>query len=151
MKKITLALFMLLWLTSCGLATPVPIVNATLGREFTLAPDQTATITDTNLTIRLIGVDGDQRCPSEIECAISGLVSLSLAVQLGAAEPTEIDLQVFTSDDGSVSDVHFEGIEDRATYADYLIRVVGVLPYPAKSFDEIKDSKYRVSLLVSNK
>ena len=148
MKKIILVLLLILLLTGCGSATPAPVV-APVGSEFTLAPNQTATIANTELTIRLIGVGGDQRCPSQIECAVSGPVSLSLSAQVGNQAPTNIDLQVFTGNDGRAPDIQFQGIQDRTTYAGYVIRVVGVLPYPAKSFNEIKDSAYRVTLIVS--
>jgi len=148
MKKIILVLLLILLLTGCGSATPAPVV-APVGSEFTLATNQTATIANTELTIRLIGVGGDQRCPSQIECAVSGPVSLSLSAQVGNQAPANIDLQVFTGNDGRAPDIQFQGIQDRTTYAGYVIRVVGVLPYPAKSFNEIKDSVYRVTLIVS--
>ena len=148
MKSITLVLLLTLLLTSCSTATPVP-VTPTLDIEFTLAPNQTATLTDTDLIIRLIGVAGDERCPSEIECAASGPVSLSLSAQMGDSEPADINLQVFTSNNGRAPDMQFEGIEDRAVFENHLIRVVSVLPYPAKAFDEIQDSEYRVIFIVS--
>ena len=146
--KIILALLLTILLTGCGSVTPAP-VTVTYNTEFTLAPNQIATLTDTNLTIRLIGVTGDQRCPSEIECAASGPVSLSLSAQIGDSEPTNINLQVFTSNNGLAPDMQFEGIEDRMVFEGYLIRVVSVLPYPAKTFDEIKVSEYRVIFIVS--
>ncbi len=151
MKKITSILLMVILLTGCGSPTPAPLVTTTLSTEFTLAPDQMATITDTKLTIRLIDVGGDQRCPSEIECAISGPVSVSLSAQIGNQAPTNIDLQAFTSNNGRAPDMQFQGIKDRMTYEGYVIRVVGVLPYPAKSFNEIKASDYRVTFLVNIK
>jgi hypothetical protein len=146
--KIILALLLTILLASCSSVTPAP-VTVTLGTEFTLAANQTATIEDTNLTIKLIGVTDDQRCPSEIECAASGPVSLSLSAQIGDSEPTDINLQVFTSNNGRAPDMQFEGIEDRAIFEGYLIRVVSVLPYPAKTFDEISASEYRVIFIVS--
>ncbi len=150
--KSRLFIISMMWmilLTACQPATPLPHLSVITGTEFTLAPNQTAALTDTELTIRLIGVSGDERCPSEIECVVSGPVSISLSAQMGEAEPTDINLQVFTSNNGLAPDMHFEGIEDRAIYEGYLIRVAGVLPYPAKSFNEIKDSEYRVRLVVS--
>ena len=150
MKFICLFALVLSMLAACQSATPSPLTG-TLDSEFTLAPNQTVTIENTGLSIKLIGVGGDQRCPSEIECAMSGPVSLSVSVQSGAVEPTNIDLQVFTSDNGRAPDMQFEGIKDRQVYEGYLIRVVNVLPYPVKSFNDIKDSEYRVTFLVSNK
>ncbi|MEP6895390.1 MAG: hypothetical protein ABI986_07270 [Chloroflexota bacterium] len=149
MKKITLALLCIL-LMGCDSATPVPI-TVNLGAEFTLAPDQAATITDTNLTLHLIGVGGDERCPSEIECAVSGPVSLSLSAQLGNAEPMDINLQVFTGNNGRAPEMQFEGIQDRADYEGYVIRVTGVLPYPVNRTNLIKDSDYRVTFVIDKK
>src|SRR5258706_3707507 len=149
MKKITSALLMVILLTGCGSATPAPII-ASADTEFTLAPNQIATLANTELTIRLIGVGGDQACPSEIEWSVSGPVFVSLSAQIGNQAPTNIDLQAFTGDDGRAPDMHFQGIEDRMTYAGYLIRIAGVLPYPAKSFNEIKASAYRVCVLFNN-
>ena len=149
MKKITLTFTLLfIILTACTSATPAPITGI-LDSEFALAPNQTVTIENIGLSIKLIGVSDDQRCPNEIECAASGPVSLSVAVQLDASEPKNIDLQVFTSNNGRAPDMQFEGIEDRVVFEGYLIRVVGVLPYPAKTFDEIKASEYRVIFIVS--
>ena len=136
-------------LTACQTATQLPSVTAMQGIEFTLAPDQTATITDTKITIRLIGVAGDERCPSEIECMASGPVSISLSVQQGNGVPTNVNLQTFTDNNGRAPDMQFEGIEDRTIYEGYAIRMVGVLPYPVNLTKKIKDSEYRVNLVVS--
>lgn len=151
-KNLLIALtIMTIILTACRAATPLPAVTAKEDVEFTLAPDQTVTINDANLTIQLIGVAGDERCPSEIECAMSGPVSISLSVQMGGGEPTDINLQTFTDNSGRAPDMEFEGIEDRTIYEGYLIRAVGVLPYPTNLTDTIKDSEYRVTLMVSKK
>ena len=148
MKFITLFLLVLPTLITCGSATPSPITG-TLASEFTLAPDQTVTLENTDLSIRLIGVSDDQRCPSEIECTMSGPVSLTISVQKDSEAPVEFDLQTFTSNNGRAPEGSFEGIEDRIEYEGYVIQVKSVLPYPAKAFDEIKDSEYRVSFLIT--
>lgn len=148
MKNVTSILLSILFLAACRTATPAPITSI-VDAEFTLAPGQIATIENTNLVIHLIGITNDERCPSEIECAISGPVSLSIAVQRSIDTSVEFDLQTFTSNDGRAPDGAFEGIEDRIEYQGYLIQVKSVLPYPAKAFDEIKDSEYRVIFIVS--
>ena len=150
MKFIALFLLVLMTLTACQSATLSPITG-TLDSEFTLAPDQTVTIENAGLSIRLIGVSDDQRCPSEIECATSGPVSLSIAVQKDSETPVEFAMQTFTSNNGRAPDGPFEGIEDRIEYDGYIIQVKSVLPYPAKSFNEIEDSEYRVSFLMTEK
>ena len=150
MRCITLFLLLLLLLTACQAATPAPIAGM-LDSEFTLATDQTVTIENTGLSIRLIGLTNDQRCPSEIECAVSGPVSLSISVQKDSEEPIEFALETFTSNNGRAPDRPFEGIEDRIDFEGYIIQVKSVLPYPARSFDEIKDSEYQVSFVVTTK
>jgi hypothetical protein len=151
--KTKLPIFMILitMLLACRTLTPSPVspVTTTKDVEFTLAEDQTATVTDAGLTIRLIGVAGDQRCPSEIECAMSGPVSISLSVQKDGGEPTNVNLQTFTDNNGRAPGGQFEGIQDRATYEGYSIQVVGVTPYPVKPSKPIKSSEYRVILIVT--
>jgi hypothetical protein len=129
--------------------TPLAIVTAEKDAEFTLAEDQTATVTGTGLTIRLIGVAGDERCPSEIECAMSGPVSISLSVQRNNEGPVNINLQTFTDNNGHAPAGQFEGINNRATVEGYSIQVMGVTPYPAKPSKPIKSSDYRVILTVT--
>jgi hypothetical protein len=148
-RRLAIFLAFTFLLTACLPATPPPTVDAALDTEFTLASDQTASITDTGLSIRLIGVAGDGRCPSELECAMSGPVSLSLSVQMDGGDPVNMDLQTFTDNNGRAPGMEFEGIKDRMAYEGYLIRVVGVLPYPVHSSGEVKDSEYRVTLVVS--
>ena len=130
-------------------ASPTPLAPVTVEKEFTLAEDQTATVTGTGLTIRLIGVAGDQRCPREIECAISGPVSLSLSVQKDNGAAAKIDLQTFTDDTGRAPAGKFEGINSSATVEGYTIQVMGVTPYPAKPSTPIKSSDYRFMLIVT--
>lgn len=137
-------------LTACQFATPAPI-TATTGAEFTLAPGQTATLEDIGLTITLVGVSGDERCPSKIECVISGPVSLTVSAQKDSDTPSELNFQTFTSNDGRAPDGQFEGIQNQAEYAGYVIQVKGVLPYPVRVFNEIKDVEYQVTLLVTEK
>jgi hypothetical protein len=101
MKKTTLLIVFPILLIACQpLSPPQPPVDAALDTEFTLAPAQVATITGTGLTVKLVSVPGDRRCPSELECAMSGPVSISLSVQMGDGEPVSMNLQTFTGSDG---------------------------------------------------
>ena len=136
-------------LAACQSATPLPTLTITDSEEFTLAVDQYAVTSNLDITIRFLGVAGDERCPSELECAVSGPVSVLLSIQQGDAVATEMTLQSFTDSNGRAPEGPFEGIQDHVTVGDYLIRLKGVLPYPLKSFNEIKDAKYQVTLVVS--
>ena len=129
-------------------ATPGP---AALNAEVTLSPGESAAVTGTDLTITFHSVVNDERCPSEIECAASGPVTVSLSIQQGDGKPTDFTLQTFTDLDGRSPNVQFEGVTNRAELGDYAIQIAGVTPYPQNLNAEIEPSEYRVALLVSNK
>ncbi|MFN8380396.1 MAG: hypothetical protein U0V02_00560 [Anaerolineales bacterium] len=150
-KRIILSIILLIILTSCQAATPPPPITASINDEFILASGQSATINGTDLTLHLITVSNDQRCPSGIECAISRPVSLSISIQKGDNEPTEFFLQTFTDNDGRAPEGPFEGIQDRVEYEGYIFRIKAVAPYPVNRTDTIKDSEYRVSFTVLSK
>ena len=134
--------------SACQTATPTPIA-ANPDTEFTLAPGQSAAVADTDMTITFHMVTGDDRCPSEVECAASGPVSVSLTVQQGDAAPTDVLLQTFTDHNGRAPSVPFEGLTNPAEVGAYRIQLVGVTPYPENPEIKIEPAEYRVSLLVS--
>ncbi|MBI2332434.1 MAG: hypothetical protein HYU84_09810, partial [Chloroflexi bacterium] len=117
MKRLILT--SIFFLAACLPATPPPPITAVVGEEFTLAPGQTVTIVDTGLTLTLVSVPGDERCPLEIECAETGPVTVALSAQKDAAEPVEFTLQAFTDTDGRVPEGPFEGIQDRVEIMGY--------------------------------
>lgn len=150
MKFTTLYILLLLaLLTACQSATPLPPLTAAPGSKFTLAPEQSASITGTGLTVRLVSVSGDQRCPIGMECVMSGPVTMTISIQKDSASPAKFVLQTFTDNDGSAPKGSFEGIKNRVEYKGYIIQVKEVLPYPAKAVNKIGDSEYRVSFLAT--
>lgn len=141
-------LFLYCVLAACQTTKPPSLVTTSLGTEFTLAPDQSASIRDTDLMVTFQSVLSDDRCPSRVECAASGPVAVSLSVQEGNDAPSNIDLQTFTDQDGRAPERLFEGIQDQMQVGNYLIRMVGVLPYP-QDLSDVKASDYRVTLMVT--
>lgn len=150
-RLITPLILLILLLASCQLTPPPPPITASVSGEFILTPGQSTAITGTDLTLKLIAIPGDERCPIEIECAASGPVTLSISIQKGENKPVEFTLQAFIDNNGRAPEGPFEGIQDRMEYEGYLIRVKGVLPYPVKSMGEVKDSEYQVSFEVTSK
>ena len=139
------------FLTACTPASlPAPI-QANIGEEFTLTPGQSATTSESDLTMTLLSVPTDGRCPLEIECAMSGPVSLNISIQNAENSPSEFALQTFTGSDGRIPENPFEGIQNRMEFEGYIIQVKSVLPYPLKHSSEIKDSEYQVSFIVTPK
>lgn len=138
-------------LTSCQTAPPPPPITAPVNDEFILRSNQSAAISGTDLTLKLIAVSSDERCPLDIECAMSGPVSLSISIQNETNAAVEFTLQTFTDNDGRAPDMSFEGIQDRVEFEGYIIQVKAVSPYPIKRSGEIKDSEYQVSFIVMPK
>lgn len=150
-KHIISIIFLLITLTSCQAAPPPSPITASINDEFILRPSQSATILGTDLTLNLIAVTSDERCPLEIECAMSGPVSLTISILSAENGPTEFALQTFTDNDGRAPAMSFEGIQNRIEFEDYTIHVKAVLPYPLKRSGEIKDSDYQISFVVTSK
>lgn len=140
---------MVLFLNACMPAASLPSVTAEMGAEFALSSGQSATIANTGLTLTLVSVQSDRRCPLEIECAESGPVTVVVAVQSGSDAPTEITFQTFTDNDGRVPEIEFEGMKDQVKFEDYQIQVESILPFPRQSVLEIKASDYKVSFTVT--
>ena len=150
-KSLFSMLFLVCILAACRSSTPSSPGHAALNTEVTLAPGQSAAVTGTDLTITFHSVVSDERCPSEIECAASGPVTVSLSIQQGDDDPTEFTLQTFTDLDGRSPNVQFEGVTNRTELGDYAVQIASVTPYPQNLNTEIEASQYRVALLVSNR
>lgn len=136
---------------ACQSGTPAPPVSARLGEEFTLVPGQSGEIDEVGLTITLISVPGDQRCPLEVECAESGPVTVEISFQKDAGGLVEFTLQSFTDTNGQSPEGPFEGIQDRVEFEGFEIRVRGVLPHPVNFDDTIKPDEYQVLFLVEER
>ncbi len=150
-RLITPIILFTILLTSCQSAPPPPPVTVSVNDEFILRPSQSTAILGTDLTLNLIAVSSDERCPLEIECAMSGPVSLNISIQNAENSPSEFALQTFTGSDGRIPENPFEGIQNRMEFEGYIIQVKSVLPYPLKHSSEIKDSEYQVSFIVTPK
>ncbi|MCC6300110.1 MAG: hypothetical protein IT314_12495 [Anaerolineales bacterium] len=153
MKRILVLLILLSALVACQKSTPTPLAPITTATEteFTLGAGQSAAIVDAVFTIRLIGVDSDDRCPLEIECTESGPVTLIISLQKAPGEPVEYTLQTFTDNNGKSPEGLFEGIKDSIEYEGHVISIESVTPYPAKAKNEIEPWEYRVSFIVTKK
>ena len=131
-----------------GCQTASPLIEATRNNEFSLDSGQSARIRGTDLTITFHYVLSDDRCPSELECVANGPVSLSLSVHRGVAVPSGITMQTFTDLEGRAPGSLFQGIQDTVEVGDYVIRLLGVLPYP-RNLSGIKASDYQATFVVT--
>jgi hypothetical protein len=108
-KLISISLSMFWILAACQPGTSLPPVVATLDNEFTLGTGQSVSVKKTDLTITFNAVLSDERCPSEIECAASGPVTVSLSVQQDGDLPFMVTLQTFTDQGGRAPNGSLKG------------------------------------------
>lgn len=148
MKNSIFSALLLFLLTACQAAIPQP-TTASRDTDFTLSMGQSVSITDANIAITFISVSNDERCPSEIECAASGPVTINLSIQDQHGVVSEQTLQTFTDYKGLAPMMEFEGIKSSVLVNDHQIKVIGVLPYPKDRFSSIKDSEYILTLKVT--
>lgn len=141
-------ILLLCLLTGCQAGTPQPITAAT-DAEIILSVGQTVSLSDANLSITLLDVVRDERCPSEIECSASGPVTLRLSILGSNGAAAEETLQTFTDNNGLAPTMEFEGIQSSIVVDEYQISILGVSPYPKDRSDSIKPSEYKVTLKVS--
>lgn len=128
MKRIGILTCLLL--LGCGATEPS---EARLGEEFVLAPNQSARVVGTNLTVGFRRVAGDSRCPIDLVCVVEGSAGVELDIfGSNASNPV-----VLESRPGF--DVWSDGT--------YRVALTGVEPTPTGT-QPIPPGDYRVRLLV---
>jgi hypothetical protein len=118
-------------------ATPSPTPSAVaLGEKFELAPGQSQSVAGEDLSLKMVGVTADSRCPLGVEC-----------IQAGQAV-----CQVEITSHGQVStrDLVEMGLVSGTASAEMGVYhlVFQILPYP-EAGKQIKGSDYRLILTVT--
>ena len=112
-------------------------VSVAAGREFTLSVGQTAHVEGTDVLIRFVGVDGDSRCPIDVQCPWQGDAEVRLEFSSRIAELAPQPRVLHT------------GIEPReVAILGVVTRLVEVKPAP-RSTVRIDPQSYRATLLVT--
>jgi hypothetical protein len=117
----------------CG-GSPGP-VEAALGRDFSLAVGQQASITGESLGIRFEAVVGDSRCPQDVTCPWAGEVTCTVLVTRGNSS-----YSMALTEPGLSSSYATE------RYQDYELSF-HVEPYP-RAGQAIPANEYRLKLVV---
>lgn len=134
MDRTIVAIFIMLLLLGC--ASNPPLVQAQLGKNFTLKVNQSASFASEGLVVKLAEVSQDSRCPSDVVCVWAGEVRVKLLLSKG--EKSGLLQPALGAAAGNESEAEFEG---------YKIKVVAVEPYPV-STRQIAQSDYNVTLAV---
>jgi hypothetical protein len=85
MRKFLTVLFILTTLSLLFGCAGTSTVNASLGKEFTLAIGKTANISGENLSIKFVDVTADSRCPSDVQCVWAGEVKVLLGITVNGS------------------------------------------------------------------
>lgn len=120
--------------SACDEGNPVgPSVG--IDEQFTLAPEEVATIRDVDFAVQFVNVSGDSRCPADAICIQGGDAVVNIRVV----------------DRGSTSSYELHtGDSSRATvtHGQARIALVDLQPYPFSS-RTIAPGEYRATLRVS--
>ncbi|UGT42309.1 hypothetical protein LTV02_02470 [Nocardia yamanashiensis] len=115
--------------------TSAPDTTAALGSRFTLAPGIPVRLDDGRLTLRLVEVPSDSRCPVDVTCVWAGEATVVLTATIANAD-TRLELH---SPANATPD---------AAVGDYQVRLLALHPEP-RSKQPVAQSEYRVDLIVT--
>jgi hypothetical protein len=115
-------------------AEPAPPV---LGQPFSLRIGQTAAID--SLTVTLIDISADSRCPAQVACAWEGAATARLSVTVSGQDQGVHELILYGHDRATE--------ESRVTAAGYTVRLVSLAPYPNEP-QPIPAADYTAQLIV---
>ncbi|MEZ5291770.1 MAG: hypothetical protein R2745_11845 [Vicinamibacterales bacterium] len=104
-----------------------------LGREFTLAPGDTAQLEAADLRVRFDRVEGDSRCPADAVCIQGGDAVVHVTVQTNGSS------RAYELHTGPMTPIVHDG---------YTVALVRLAPYPFSS-RTIEPGDYRATLTVS--
>jgi hypothetical protein len=129
---------------ACAGASPPPdpaptpaTPSAELGKPFTLAPGESASLESGKITVRFVSVSEDSRCPKNEQCVWAGNARIELEVRPGTGSPRAIALD--TNPRGGLPQAELDG---------YFIVLEGVAPQPIAG-RAMAAGDYRVTLSVT--
>jgi hypothetical protein len=111
---------------SDGPTAPTPV-----NQRFTLAPGESAQVSDAGLSVRFDGVTGDSRCPGDALCILGGDAVVHVTVLHGAAT---FAYELHT---GSMQPVR---------YGELTLALEELQPYPFSSLPPIGPGDYRATI-----
>ena|SRR5215208_4796919 len=116
------------------------IISAELEDPFQLAVNQTAVIVANNISMQLLDVPEDSRCPAFVECIWAGQVVVSLNVSKFSSVPLIFNLTLGPSPSNSST----------RSVDSHVIKLLQVKPYPVGD-EEIAKDDYRVTFVISER
>ncbi len=132
LRRVVLCSLLLPLLGACDESPSSPSVGGPVNQTLTLAPGQTAIVTDTTLRIRFEGVSQDSRCPGDALCVWQGDATAVFSVA-DPQDPVRVELKT----DGPI-----------AAVGRYKLQMQALMPYPFSSLGPIDPADYRATVVV---
>lgn len=122
-RELVAAAFGAFVLSACGgtseLRCDAPTtIDPVLGEDFFVRYEETAAIAGESLRVGFSRFDGDGRCPRGVACAWEGDAVVGVTAVREGAPAQEFTLHTHM------------GFQTEATYLDYRVRLLDLLPYP---------------------
>ena len=143
-SKITVAVLAacLLALVVCGAQAKVRARKTVrLNQNFVLRVGEEVLVAEQKLSVKLVSVPEDSRCPTGVNCIWAGNVRVQLQVTKTGSKPAKVELNLNPRDfpEGEATDC-----------GSYRVKLVKVDPYPVID-QQLKAGDYTATLSVSKK
>jgi hypothetical protein len=112
-----------------------PAIQVESGQAFDIGVGQEAHVKGTAITVRLVRVSDDSRCPVDVQCVWAGNAVARLALSAGDGSGHEVAINTTTDPRSTI-------------FSGYRITLVGLKPAP-RSGTTIKPSDYVATLEVT--
>jgi hypothetical protein len=127
-------------------APPARARSIDLGGEFALAPDESVEVTGASVRVRFTNVVSDRRCPRQVQCAITGPVTIELGVLEAGGEERLVKLAVLDRDVGGPA---LQGITSCVRIGKLALRLRDVQPWPIRG-SATPRADYRASFVLAS-
>jgi hypothetical protein len=140
MKKVLLILFAAIILGGAQIANaqvdgPYDKDPTTTGQSVTLGVNKSKKLFDRTLTVKVLAVVEDSRCPKDVDCIQAGNAKVRVSVRKG-------------TDSSRIVDLDLNAGQRSVTFENYKITLSALTPYP-ETAAPIKRNKYIATLTVS--
>ncbi len=131
-------------------AEQAPVQTAQSGEPFVLAQGANAVLADGDVIITFERVVEDSRCPTDVMCAWSGMVTVALRVEAAGSETQVVELGGFTDYEGMLRPQRAGlGATSSAEVGGYTVELLAVTPYPAHNDAPPAEAEYQLQLVVN--
>jgi hypothetical protein len=140
LRFLPVLLIFVLFIFGCGNQNNV--VKTVLNEKVSLHIGQAATIASENFSVKFIGIPGDSRCPTGVQCITAGQVTCTIEITQGP------DMMVPTAQTSQITITQPGGTGGEQQIFNNFLLQYNITPYPAAG-KTIKQTDYLLHLSIS--